>query len=69
MTEKPERTEQSFEVVFEALEAAKMAAPHTSVVQLVEVLAEDAADWARIDELRRLSEALAEPELRTYTAS
>lgn len=69
MTPQATKEDQPFAVVFETLRAAQTLAPETVMVRLMKIVGEDEPEWEKIDELRRLSESMAEPELRTYTIS
>ena len=56
-----------FRVVFEHLETAE--SDDNQAIRLVELMEVQANELSEIEELRRLSEVLAEPEQRTYTVS
>ncbi|MEM7305044.1 MAG: hypothetical protein AAF682_00165 [Planctomycetota bacterium] len=55
-----------FSIVFEALKAAE---EESTPIRLMKVSLDEGSDLEEIDELRRLSESLSEPEAKTYTAS
>lgn len=69
MTPKPTKDEGPFAVVFESLRAADVLVSESAQIRLLKLVPDDDAEWEKIDELRRLSESMAEPELRTYTIS
>lgn len=70
MTPKPTKDEGPFAVVFESLRVADVLVSESAQIRLLKLAPDDdSAEWEKIDELRRLSESMAEPELRTYTIS
>ena len=69
MNEKPKEEEEPFAVVFDSLRAFQATDTGAAIVRVMTLTGDEEPAREALDELRRLSESMQEPELRTYTVS